>query len=72
MSDNTLGVVIKPADIAAMAAFLASEAGRCITGQEYQHLRRLEPGTLRGLIFLFRYCSGAWPGNAGNKTGRLP
>lgn len=34
MSDNTLGVVIKPADIAAMAAFLASEAGRCITGQD--------------------------------------
>ena len=34
MSDNTLGVVIKPADIAGMAACLASEAGRCITGQE--------------------------------------
>ena len=34
MSDNTLGVVIKPADIAAMAAFLASESGRCITGQD--------------------------------------
>lgn len=34
MSDNILGVVIKPADIAGMAAYLASEAGRCITGQE--------------------------------------
>ena len=34
MSDNTLGVVIKPADIAGMAAYLASAAGRCITGQE--------------------------------------
>ncbi len=34
MSDNTLGVVIKPADIAAMAAFLASDYGRCITGQD--------------------------------------
>ena len=34
MSDNTLGVVIKPADIAGMAAYLASEASRCITGQE--------------------------------------
>ena len=34
MSENTLGVVIKPADIAGMAACLASEAGRCITGQE--------------------------------------
>ena len=34
MSDNTLGVVIKPADIAAMAAYLASEHGRCITGQD--------------------------------------
>ena len=34
MSDNTLGVVIKPADIAGMAAYLSSEHGRCITGQE--------------------------------------
>ena len=34
MSDNTLGVVIEPADIANMAAFLASECGRCITGQD--------------------------------------
>ena len=34
MSDNTLGVVIEPADIANMAAFLASEFGRCITGQD--------------------------------------
>ena len=34
MSDNTLGVVIKPADIAGMAAYLASEHGRCITGQD--------------------------------------
>lgn len=35
MSDNTLGVVIKPADIAGMAAYLASEHGRCITGQDF-------------------------------------
>jgi NAD(P)-dependent dehydrogenase (short-subunit alcohol dehydrogenase family) len=34
MSENTLGVVIKPADIAGMATYLASEHGRCITGQE--------------------------------------
>ncbi len=34
MGENTLGVVIKPADIAGMAAYLASEHGRCITGQE--------------------------------------
>ena len=34
MSDNTLGVVIKPADIAGMAVYLASDASRCITGQE--------------------------------------
>ena len=34
MSDNTLGVVIKPVDIANMAAYLASEFGRCITGQD--------------------------------------
>ena len=34
MSENTLGIVIKPADIANMAAYLASEFGRCITGQE--------------------------------------
>ena len=34
MGDNTLGVVIKPKDIAAMAAYLASEYGRCITGQD--------------------------------------
>ncbi len=34
MSDNILGVVIKPVDIAGMAAFLASESGRCITGQD--------------------------------------
>ena len=34
MSENTLGVVIKPVDIAGMAAYLASESGRCITGQE--------------------------------------
>ena len=34
MSDNTLGVVIKPADIAVMAAYLASGYGRCITGQD--------------------------------------
>lgn len=34
MSANTLGVVIKPADIANMAAYLASEFGRCITGQD--------------------------------------
>ncbi|NKB39038.1 MAG: SDR family oxidoreductase [Gammaproteobacteria bacterium] len=34
MSANTLGLVIKPKDIAAMAAFLASDYGRCITGQD--------------------------------------
>ena len=34
MSANTLGVVIKPADIAAMATFLASDHGRCIAGQD--------------------------------------
>ena len=33
MSDNPLGAVIKPADIASLAAFLASDKGRCITGQ---------------------------------------
>lgn len=34
MSDNLLGVVIKPVDIAGMATYLASEYGRCITGQD--------------------------------------
>ena len=33
MGDNPLGAVIKPADIAHLAAFLASDKGRCITGQ---------------------------------------
>ena len=34
MSDNVLGVVIKPVDIAGMATYLASDYGRCITGQD--------------------------------------
>ena len=34
MSENTLKVVVKPSDIAGMAAFIASEHGRCITGQD--------------------------------------
>ncbi len=34
MSDNMLGIVVKPKDISAMATFLASELGRCITGQD--------------------------------------
>lgn len=33
MSENALQTVIKPVDIANMAAYLASEQGRCITGQ---------------------------------------
>ena len=34
MSDNPLGRVIKPIDIAAMVIYLASDYGRCITGQD--------------------------------------
>lgn len=33
MSENPLNAVIKPTDIANLAAYLASELGRCITGQ---------------------------------------
>ena len=34
MSQNILRTVIKPTDIASMVTFLASDHGRCITGQE--------------------------------------
>lgn len=34
MSDNLLGIAIEPHDISAIATFLASDLGRCITGQD--------------------------------------
>lgn len=34
MSDNMLDVVVEPKDIAGMATFLASDLGRCMTGQD--------------------------------------